>query len=1116
MHFRDRLFDESNLPTRRPLRSNTLKQRSPIRKGSPDRKLTDASRKAAKLQRDGSTSRKSRASTPNSTNDGGSSTTTEAGRDTVGQTLPVQRSTSKSSQTDLSTEASATLDKIVDGTFDNATRQPHSMDDNIPPANELEKDRIQNIVESPPNSPGADPRKLQPVLPETSDLRNPLAIANQLRHDPHQKAVTVHLPPKEVQEARAREKQRRIGQSHGGHLSINPPQHDSDRVGDMSSPGSTIGANSATTPALHEVASADTSPDNESHRYDADKLENMDEGLRTPKFTPDIDGRLKDGESPRIERSRQDALYSSPTGADNQLRLEEEAASLVSTGKATTEQQPASQLSQDASEDLQNIAEDQDEFDATATSQGERMDGVETTKDVPPRTSRDQHEVADSEASDQSPPVDAMDVDATTVKDSFESSTALASKPGSEQVTKDEKNSTATSSSSSPRNKATTPTAVTTTERMMTTRIASGAMRHKSVSEILGETPRGELANSDKASSRGAIDSDSGVNSSSPSGSATPSRVRSFVEKAKEKERSKLSTVIFPGRPNSKTNSNDNSLVPGGSTNASKRAASLKEDYLTPLFLYNASTEKRGLNALDNLISSSHKTITSADAFAPYLENQTVRILKRVYQLQNLHKWPLRQLKRSEEPIRPTSHWDVVLQEAKWMRTDFREERKWKMAVAKNLAYACAEWLSASPEDRKLLQVKAIPPQANDDAKNSMDVVESEESSSRPVSHPTPELDSSGALDSPMEDFEEEPSLYLQETVAPTAIFALHDDDVVFGLNRTPTSDKLLNELPMYGAPLLVPQSELPTSELDPDRLWKKSVLPVSQWIEGHLEIKMTPPPRKKSRFEYSDDEDDDDDVVFGSEPKHKRTVVPPEDPSVGLFNPEMKPIRDRIHAAHQFRPPSEFQMPQQSFFECRLASQWTWEEDNELKKYVADYCYNWSLISSMLSSKSLFSSGYERRTPWECFERWVSLEGLPADMQKTQYFRAYQTRIEAANRHVLSQISQVPQQPNASGQIPPPRKRTTSSIRVEKRRNQKHLTIVDAMRKLAKKRETTLQKAQHAAGLAAMRKANEAPAVRGNVNTPQDFSRMKHEREELVKERLAQYQQRQDQQRRV
>jgi len=43
------------------------------------------------------------------------------------------------------------------------------------------------------------------------------------------------------------------------------------------------------------------------------------------------------------------------------------------------------------------------------------------------------------------------------------------------------------------------------------------------------------------------------------------------------------------------------------------------------------------------------------------------------------------------------------------MRTDFREERRWKMALAFNVAHAVREWYLADTEDRKLLCVGATP-----------------------------------------------------------------------------------------------------------------------------------------------------------------------------------------------------------------------------------------------------------------------------------------------------------------------------------------------------------------------------------------------------------------------
>jgi chromatin modification-related protein VID21 len=152
--------------------------------------------------------------------------------------------------------------------------------------------------------------------------------------------------------------------------------------------------------------------------------------------------------------------------------------------------------------------------------------------------------------------------------------------------------------------------------------------------------------------------------------------------------------------------------------------------------------------------------------------------------------------------------------------------------------------------------------------------------------------------------------------------------------------------------------------------------------------------------------------------------------------------------------------MPSVGFFESRQSSQWTIAEDDELRRLVKEYSYNWSLIASCLSSPSLFSSGAERRTPWECFERWIGLEGLPADMSKTQYFRAYHQRLEAAQRTVLAQQAAAQQQQQQ--QQAQQGNNAQAQALVDRRRASRHLALLDAMRKLAKKRETMLQKQQH------------------------------------------------------
>jgi chromatin modification-related protein VID21 len=168
--------------------------------------------------------------------------------------------------------------------------------------------------------------------------------------------------------------------------------------------------------------------------------------------------------------------------------------------------------------------------------------------------------------------------------------------------------------------------------------------------------------------------------------------------------------------------------------------------------------------------------------------------------------------------------------------------------------------------------------------------------------------------------------------------------------------------------------------------------------------------------------------------------------------------------------------------------------------------------------------------------------------MSKTPYFRAYHQRIDTAQRNVMAQQQaaaqqqqqQQQQQGNNNSQQPVPviRRRGTQPIRVDRRRSSRHLALLDAMRKLAKKRETMLQKQQHgkththvpaileeanfvsysasASHLAGLRKVNEANQPKPPISSPAEFSRLKHERELKLQERQEQYRQQMIAQQRV
>lgn len=630
----------------------------------------------------------------------------------------------------------------------------------------------------------------------------------------------------------------------------------------------------------------------------------------------------------------------------------------------------------------------------------------------------------------------------------------------------------------------------------MTTRVSSGAIRHKSVSEILGEASRNYAT--DKTSPTG--------DQSSPDHVA---RLRFKDRKNREKERTRVSTVVFPKQaPSQQDKLESSDLTHAGSGDA---VAKLNEeqDYLFTLFLNRAYAPPRGSN-LNTLLASAHKTLSTSNHLLEYQEQMDCRTLRRIYGLQNANRWPLRQMKRSLEPHRQGTHLDILLDHMKWLRTDFREERKWKLAAAKSCADWCAEYVNSDDEHRALLRVNAKIPSPDSELQDEPKIGMASPSEdvgdeAHATSHPTPDLVPSAEEESVSDGFNDEPRHDIHDTVAPAAIFSLGSDEFNFSLQMNPVAEKLLDELPLYQPMQIGTETHLPDFKQPPDSTWRTEILPVSKFASTKINFIHEEGSRKRSRYDYAQ---------YGSDLEARLMEIPPEQDNVALFRPENKHIRDRIHPGHSFRPPTEHPMPSVGFFESRQSSQWTMSEDDELRRLVKEYSYNWSLISSCLTSPSLFTSGAERRTPWECFERWVGLEGLPADMSKTQYFRAYHQRLESAQRTVLAQQQaaqqqQQQQQQANNGQVQQPiRRRTTQPLRVDRRRSSRHLALLDAMRKLAKKRETMLQKQQHASHLASLRKANEANQPKPPISSPAEFSRLKYEREMKLQERQEMYRQ--------
>jgi chromatin modification-related protein VID21 len=547
----------------------------------------------------------------------------------------------------------------------------------------------------------------------------------------------------------------------------------------------------------------------------------------------------------------------------------------------------------------------------------------------------------------------------------------------------------------------------------------------------------------------------------------------------------------------------------------------LNKDYLEPLYRIQVHEPPNG-RPLHELLQKASKVITTTEQFAGYHERQDQRILRRIYQLQNANRWSLRQMQPCAEPAAPKTHMDHLMAEMKWMRTDFRQERKMKRATAKFFAEQCAEWYRADKDIRGSMQirVKSVEALGQDTAAPHSPAESNFENSDRHSQggQSPPGLDND--VESSVEDFDA-PRTPQYATVVPSSFFpAINMDKETFHMQDNETLHSALADLP-----LLTPFDEDET----PAHLTVKRPTPaVSKFCAAKMMIDVSGPPKKRSRYDYSDDEDTMDDI---SKPASKRprasqdeSGLRPEQTDVALFEPENKLLRSRLHQNTAFRPPSEFQMPSSQFYEFRVASQWTEEDQQALRRLAKDYSFNWSLIADNLSLSSRFTSASDRRTPWECFERWVELESLPNEMRKTLYFKTWNQRLEGANRNneakYQQQIAQLAQTP---GQPPTVMRKKTTPFKVDKRRQNRYLHMVDAMRKLARKREqqahkqaegevaqrylmqlgltdATAQKAAH------MRKQHENAAPKNGIPTPQEFSKMRQERDVQVHARQERY----------
>ncbi|KAK5164017.1 RNA polymerase II transcription elongation factor SpEAF [Saxophila tyrrhenica] len=876
-----------------------------------------------------------------------------------------------------------------------------------------------------PDGPSVVPDKIAPPEPDEEATFDDATKELLDLESPERPAKVVRLPSEDEQEDVEREAGRQ--RSDGTDSSKASRAHlQAQEV--ASSPSSTVGAYSAATP-MPPQESPDTSPDSE-HGEQLEVLPPKD-------LRPSPEERRQKEEHDRLleaqkEIARQQALGDVSETPDDQLKWEEREAAA-----RQAEEQAARQDVGGPEPDSNRMAEQSDAEKVVDSVLNDRAsDRLETAGS---RQEANEHTQPVQEGRGvKRPAVDEDDDDNITV-------TPRARAP----LTID-----------TSRQPQTAPTETTSQDIVADIRrTSSGVLHHRTVSETLGQTTsQSGPPQRDVVLSPGTI---------SPSALRHPQDSSTGAPSINDQRRLSKQIGLTRTPSNSISALEDLMALKGASQDPER-------DYLEPLFRIQAhDTQSARTTSLSELIRSASKTISTEDQAMSLEERLDYKILRRIYQLQNANKWSLRQMEQAKEPEQPETHHDHMMTEMKWMRKDFKAERKMKVSVCAWLATRCAEWVAASAEERKAMQIKARPPK---------------EQSKRPADseEQVPDLEHSG--ESAGEEEAGPPTPTAHSAFPRTLIVPPELSGIVTNLQKAGKLQKALQALPTTGF------------EHNPRPVDKRALAPVSRFVQGKVLPQSHGPNRKRSRYEY----EDDDAVLNSDQPLAKRLKdeqeLPPEDQESALFHPDNKHIRDRLHANNAFRPPSEFPMPSIPFYEYRSGSQWIWEDDQRLKKLAKEYSFNWSLIADELQLPGVVKSSAERRTPWECFERWVELEQLPTEMRKTMYFKTWYERLEksqqAAERRYQAHVAAIQAQNNGQASHVPPRKRTVPS-RVEKRRNTRYLWLVDAMRKGARKREQAQYKSAEATRAATQRK-NQADNNQPRVPTltPQEFSKKRQERD--------------------
>jgi chromatin modification-related protein VID21 len=506
---------------------------------------------------------------------------------------------------------------------------------------------------------------------------------------------------------------------------------------------------------------------------------------------------------------------------------------------------------------------------------------------------------------------------------------------------------------------------------------------------------------------------------------------------------------------------------------------------------------------LSKLLPSAHKTLSTDSYQLGLLEGKLAVVHSRIEELKRSEKWSLRQMTKFRSPFRAKVHWDHLLEEMKWMQIDFKEERKLKIAICYELAKSVEDYWRLGKE-QCCIKFKPIRHLSEEDvALRNADPgdVSMTEATKDEGSTPDAQINAGDDGDISMKDEEEitkvdksmgdtgscvEPERLVQplglDSAIGNSLIPVHQSHEMEDFDSKPSSSPLkiymkfdnlnsaskeifniIPELPTFNSnvPYINEFDSLSLTSVtkflaapDLSRCWQRLVL---ENVDETIDI-----PQLAVNQPTSSEEARKKPLFFHD---HKRV--------------------------HTIRPP---QPPNLKYLEYRTPTMWLPQDDQKLQKLVKDFQYNWNIVAMHMLPKSTYgySSNIERRTSWQCFERWHQLNpNFPLSELKGPYAQASQAWLDAS----------VKAQAVTKRRIAPLGVGPESIQRGHKRL--RWASMFDGIRKSMRKRENVPKPNN------TYQRKSQLPDRNGKVNipTPMELSKMKHERDKSIAEAYAQQQ---------